>query len=296
MITLTDTTQALKVVTTTSSDIDVFCSYVIYGRPSLPIYDTQFQVTSASTETIVTNPVPSTEKEIKTIIMRNIGGVSNNITIIKTVFSTVYELFSCDLAADEQLTYSYETGWQVYDSTGVIKFSTSGGGGGGGGDASAANQVTEIARLDSILAKMLAAPATEAKQLPDNHQVTVSNQLVQPLTDVELRAAPVPVSMTGGGDATGANQETQILLIETLQELSARLQVLAGMANAGQPALRVAPISSVSTAVTGSVTATVASTVVSSLTNFGTGIPANIIAWSQQNLLATQANINNVSA
>lgn len=37
-------------------------------------------------------------------------------------------------------------------------------GGGGGGDASAANQVIQTARLDSILAKIIAAPATEAKQ------------------------------------------------------------------------------------------------------------------------------------
>jgi hypothetical protein len=37
----------------------------------------------------------------------------------------------------------------------------SGSSGGGGGDASASNQATEIARLDSILAKLPATPATE---------------------------------------------------------------------------------------------------------------------------------------
>ena len=102
--------------------------------------------------------------------------------------------------------------------------------------------------------------------------------------------------------ATSDNQDAMIVLqteinslTETIQELNARLMVLAGMANSGAPALRVAPISSVSTAVTGSVTATVASTVVSSLTTFGT-IPAYTVAWSQQNLLATQANVNNATA
>lgn len=104
------------------------------------------------------------------------------------------------------------------------------------------------------------------------------------------------------GVATEAKQDSQITLqtqlqslTETIQELNARLMVLAGMANSGAPALRVAPISSVSTAVTGTVTATVASTVVSSLTTFGT-IPAYTVAWSQQNLLATQANVNNATA
>jgi hypothetical protein len=72
-------------------------------------------------------------------------------------------------------------------------------------------------------------------------------------------------------------------LIETLNELAARLAVLAGMANAGAPALRVMPIASVSTAVTGPLT-DAQNTVTAKflLTQFG------------HNLLATQANINNV--
>lgn len=94
-------------------------------------------------------------------------------------------------------------------------------------------------------------------------------------------------------DVQPANTELQTTLNSltgTLQELTARLEVLAGMANAGQPALRVIPIASVSTAVTGSVTATVAT-----MTNMGT-VPATTVAWANQNLLATQANINNATA
>lgn len=93
--------------------------------------------------------------------------------------------------------------------------------------------------------------------------------------------------------ANNSTQETLNELIETLNELNARLTTLAGMANAGQPALRVIPIASVSTAVTGSVTATVAST---SITNFGTGVPAKEVADDMNNLMVTLANINNASA
>lgn len=92
-------------------------------------------------------------------------------------------------------------------------------------------------------------------------------------------------------DVQPANTELQTTLNSltgTLQELTARLEVLAGMANSGQPALRVIPIASVSTAVTGSV-------VVSSMTNIG-AVPATTVAWANQNLLATQANINNATA
>lgn len=86
------------------------------------------------------------------------------------------------------------------------------------------------------------------------------------------------------------NQNTLIDLVETLHELSSRLSILAGMANAGAPALRVVPISSVSTAVTGSVT--VAST---SITNFGTNYPAKEMSNDINNFTAILANINNVT-
>lgn len=92
--------------------------------------------------------------------------------------------------------------------------------------------------------------------------------------------------------ATNDLQTTLNSLTETLQELAARLQVLTGMANAGQPALRVAPISSISTAVTG----TVAVSAVTNLTNFGTGIPAKEMADDMNNLTVTLSNINNAVA
>lgn len=63
----------------------------------------------------------------------------------------------------------------VDNGDGTFSLQTTGGGGGGGGDASAANQLTEIARLEQI-----------RDRLP--------NPLAQPLTDAQLRAAAVPVS------------------------------------------------------------------------------------------------------
>lgn len=96
--------------------------------------------------------------------------------------------------------------------------------------------------------------------------------------------------------ATSSKQDVQILLTNTLSdliimlgELNARLNVLSGMANAGQPALRVAPISSISTAITGTLTS------VGTLTSFGTGIPASEMANDMNNIAATLGNINNVT-
>lgn len=104
-------------------------------------------------------------------------------------------------------------------------------------------------------------------------------------------SAPAGGATSAKQDTQITNQETLLSLIGTLQELNARLIVIAGMANAGAPALRVIPIASVSTAVTGAVT--VAST---SITNFGTGIPASEMAHDMNNMTAVLGNINNVTA
>lgn len=89
------------------------------------------------------------------------------------------------------------------------------------------------------------------------------------------------------------NIETLQSLTEAIEDFTARLATLAAMANSGQPALRVIPIASVSTAVTG----TVAVSAVTSVTNqvgMG-GVPAYTIAVAQHNLTADIANIQNVT-
>ena len=134
---------------------------------------------------------------------------------------------------------------------------------------------------------------------------TSANQQTDALTDAELRAAAVPVSLsvvplaTGAATATKQDEQTAQLatlnsLIETLRSLVAVLSPLGGAMNSGAPGVRVTP-NAATLPISGSVTATVASTVVSSLTNFGTSIPASEMAHDMNNLVATMANINNAN-
>lgn len=192
--------------------------------------------------------------------------------------------------------------------------------------ADPATQTTLLA----LLAKVIAAPSTEAKQdatnvllttiaaitqpltdaqlraspVPISGTVTANTGLTQPLTNTELRLTPVPVSGTVTVDtsliSTAAKQDQQTALLTTLNSLIETnnylvqfLSQLTAAMNSGAPALRVNPIASVSTAVTGSVTATVTS--VGSITNFGTGIPASEMAHDMNNLLVQMANVNNVT-
>lgn len=129
---------------------------------------------------------------------------------------------------------------------------------------------------------------------------TSANQQTDALTDAELRAAAVPVSLsvvplaTGAATATKQDEQTAQLatlnsLIETLRSLVAVLSPLGGAMNSGAPGLRVTP-NAATLPISGSVTA-----VVSSLTNFGTSIPASEMAHDMNHLVATMANINNAN-
>jgi hypothetical protein len=55
-----------------------------------------------------------------------------------------------------------------------------------------------------------------ATPLPVSGTVTANTGLTQPITDAQLRATPLPVSFTGGGDATAANQTTEIAKLTSI--------------------------------------------------------------------------------
>lgn len=100
---------------------------------------------------------------------------------------------------------------------------TVGGGGGGGGDASAANQVTEIARLTSILAKIIAAPSTEAKQ---DAMITAINAITTALGGSLTIALPT-------GASTEAKQDAIITALGNIATLLGATLTVSGTVNVG---------------------------------------------------------------
>lgn len=85
-----------------------------------------------------------------------------------------------------------------------------GGGLGGAGDASAANQALEIAALNSILAKIIAAPASEAKLEAVRALLAATLTVTGPLTNAQLVAAAL---------ATAAKQDDQSALLVAIGNL-----------------------------------------------------------------------------
>jgi len=105
-----------------------------------------------------------------------------------------------------------------------------------------------------------------------------------------------PVVVASNQSTIPVESTTLNSLTETLQELSQRLLPLAGMANNAATALRVIPIASVSTAVTGSVTATGGGYITSTQSIAEKNIAGVMYTFrtANENLTATLANINNV--
>jgi hypothetical protein len=141
------------------------------------------------------------------------------------------------------------------------------------------NQITTLTPPPAITGY-----ATSDKQLANNHQVAVSNFPTSQTVSGTV-AISNPTTNPETGLATSTKQTILESLIDTIQELIQRLAFLGSVKQHQTESLRVTPMSSVSTAVTGTVT-------VGSVTNFGTGIPASEMANDMNNLLAI-SNVNN---
>jgi len=151
--------------------------------------------------------------------------------------------------------------------------------------------------------------ATEAKQLADNHQVTVSNQISVAdlatdakidllLAELQLKAdltETQPVSVTGISFPAGlATEAKQDVITELIKTLNELNARLTVFAGmANSGAPALRTIPIASVSTV--VTGSVTATVGStSITNFGTGIPASEMAHDINNFTAIVANINNV--
>jgi hypothetical protein len=137
------------------------------------------------------------------------------------------------------------------------------------GGETAVRVVIDSSQIETITPNQVNFPASQTV----SGTVTVSNPTANPET----------------GLATSAKQTILESLIDTLQELVQRLAPLGGAISSGTTALRVAPISSVSTAVTGTfyqATQPISQVLIGSHT-------ANVIATAQNNLLAVIGNVNN---
>jgi hypothetical protein len=121
MITLTATTHKLELTTGSSTDIDVFVSYVDHTTSGGTLGDQQTLITTNTTTDILAAPASSTQRQVKTIIINNTSASSNAIVVKKDISGTEYDLFTVTLGPNEAIHYTDGQGWQAFTNAGSIK-------------------------------------------------------------------------------------------------------------------------------------------------------------------------------
>lgn len=113
MILLTSTSDAISVVTSSAATTDVHASWLDNLSGSItPGRTNTASIASATTTTIVPSPAASTQRNVKTITIRNRHASTSQDVIVKHTDGTNnLEMFKCSLSAGEELIYTDADGW-----------------------------------------------------------------------------------------------------------------------------------------------------------------------------------------
>ena len=106
MILLTATTDLIQLVTSAAATINVHASYMDYNGTTVTPGRQNTAITTATTTTIVSAPGASTQRNVKTIHVRNRHAtLACIVTFLFDANGTDYELHSLTLAAGEAVEY-----------------------------------------------------------------------------------------------------------------------------------------------------------------------------------------------
>jgi hypothetical protein len=122
MIILAATTESLELVTSSTSAVHVVASWVDITTSAFTPDSTETAISSATDTTIVAAPGSSTQRQVKSLSIRNSGAAANTVIVHKDVSGTEYEITpDVTLAAGEALCYGDQAGWYVLDAYGRRK-------------------------------------------------------------------------------------------------------------------------------------------------------------------------------
>lgn len=123
MILLTSVSDAISIVTSSVANTDVHASWMdnLSGVVT-PGRSNTASISSATTTTIVASPAIGTQRNVKTITIRNRhASTSQDATVKHTDGTNNLELIKVTLAAGEELTYADAQGWMHFLASGAIK-------------------------------------------------------------------------------------------------------------------------------------------------------------------------------
>lgn len=123
---LITTSEILKLTTSTAVSVDYQISYVDITTSAFTPATTQANIAAATTTTVLSAPLASTQRQLKYFSVVNKGTSSNTVTVLKNNGATDFAVTQpIVLNASEMLVYTDGQGWQVLDVAGRVKTSSS---------------------------------------------------------------------------------------------------------------------------------------------------------------------------
>lgn len=123
MLLLTSTSDKVQVVTGSAGDIDVAAIWLDHNAGAItPGRTLTAPITTATTTDVVAPPAASTQRNVQTLIARNVhASVSNQVTVRVTDGTQTLDLISVLLAPGETLQFLDGVGFQVLTPLGAVK-------------------------------------------------------------------------------------------------------------------------------------------------------------------------------
>jgi hypothetical protein len=121
VILLTSTSDLVRVVTSSTSAVDVHATFVDLSGSTVTPGRTNTAITTATTTTVVGSPGASTSRTVKTLTLRNKGASPNTCTVLHTDGTTAVEIVRATLQANEAMHYHEAAGFWIADSEGRTK-------------------------------------------------------------------------------------------------------------------------------------------------------------------------------
>lgn len=125
MIILSATTHSLEVVVSGSGiSVDYTTSSVDITTSAFTPLSSQGNITSGATTTLVAAPAASTQRQIKSLFMRNKGTTTAVATFSKDVAGADYQVFVASLLPGDSIHYQDGAGWTVVDASGRTRIAS----------------------------------------------------------------------------------------------------------------------------------------------------------------------------
>ena len=122
MILLTSTSDLIQVITGGALAVDVHASWVDLNAGSVTPGRTNTAISTATTTTVVASPGASTQRTLKTLVIRNKSVSPDAVTVQHYDGATTVQLIKiAALPSGSVLSYNEGAGWSVISAAGSLQ-------------------------------------------------------------------------------------------------------------------------------------------------------------------------------